>query len=428
MSTIVVIGAQWGDEGKGKVTDFLALEADIVVRYQGGNNAGHTVVADGKEFKLHLIPSGILYPDKLCLIGNGVVLDPAVFIREMEGLTSRGVSVDNLRISPRTHVVMPYHLRLDACDEQRRGTNKIGTTGRGIGPAYADKATRVGIRVADLIDPESLAASLKIALEEKNTLLNRVYDSEGFDFEEVFLKYQTYGKRLAGYVVDVSLLINNAINEGKNILFEGAQGTLLDLDHGTYPYVTSSHPIAAAACLGTGVGPTKINKVMGIAKAYITRVGEGPFPTELKNETGEYLRKRGSEFGTTTGRPRRCGWYDAVIARYAARINGLDYLAITKLDVMTGLDKIMVCTGYTYKGSKIDEFPPTLKVLAQCRPVYKEMPGWSEEISNIRDFEDLPENTKNYIKVISELSGVPIALIGVGPGREQTLLLGAKFF
>ncbi|MFZ5647385.1 MAG: adenylosuccinate synthase [Bacillota bacterium] len=423
MSSIVVIGAQWGDEGKGKVTDFLAGDADIVVRYQGGNNAGHTVVADGKEFKLHLIPSGILYSEKLCLIGNGVVLDPGVFLGEVDSLTGRGISVKNLKISPRVHVIMPYHRKLDACDEERRGAGKIGTTGRGIGPAYADKASRTGIRMADLVDPESLAERLKSAIEEKNVLLTRVFGTEGFDYNEVYSEYLKYGQRLAEFVTDVSVLTNDAISQGRNVLFEGAQGTLLDIDHGTYPYVTSSNPVAAAACLGAGVGPTKIDRVVGVAKAYITRVGEGPFPTELKDDTGEYLRNRGHEFGTTTGRPRRTGWYDAVIARYAARINGLDYLAITKLDVMTGLDRIKICTGYLYNGENITELPPTLKVLSQCIPVYEEMPGWKEDISSARKLEDLPENARNYLNRISHLSGVPIALIGVGPGREQTIIL-----
>ncbi|KJR97017.1 MAG: adenylosuccinate synthetase [Peptococcaceae bacterium BRH_c4a] len=423
MSTVVVIGAQWGDEGKGKVTDFLAGDAQMVVRYQGGNNAGHTVVADGKEFKLHLIPSGILYPEKLCLIGNGVVLDPEVFIREIDGLAGRGISVKNLRISPRTHVIMPYHRKVDACDEERRGAGKIGTTGRGIGPAYTDKVSRTGIRMADLVDPESLAERLRASIREKNELFSGVYGTGGFDYDEVYNTYLKFGQRLSGFVADVSVLTNDAIREGRNILFEGAQGTLLDIDHGTYPYVTSSNPVAAAACLGAGVGPTKINKVVGVAKAYITRVGEGPFPTELMDGTGDYLREKGCEFGTTTGRPRRCGWYDTVIARYAARINGLDYLAITKLDVMTGLEVIKICTGYSYKGESITEFPATLRVLAECKPVYEEMPGWTGDITGARNFDELPVNARNYLNRISHLSGVPIALIGVGPGREETMVL-----
>lgn len=423
MSTVVLIGAQWGDEGKGKVTDFLAARADMVVRYQGGNNAGHTVVAEGREFKLHLIPSGILYPDKKCLIGNGVVLDPAVFIDELKSLADKGINTDNLRISPRAHVIMPYHRKLDACEENRKGAGKIGTTGRGIGPAYMDKAARVGIRMGDLIDPEEFGPRLKQVLEDKNHLLKNVYNEEGFDYGEMLDTYSGYAKYLAKYVADVSVIVNEGIEQGSNILFEGAQGTLLDVDHGTYPYVTSSHPVAAAACLGAGLGPTKINKVVGVAKAYITRVGEGPFPTELKDELGEFLREKGHEFGTTTGRPRRCGWFDGVIARYAARINGLDYLAVTKLDVLTGLDKLRLCTGYRYRGGLLHEFPATLKMLAECEPVYEEMPGWQEDITQVRRYEDLPETARDYLKRISEISRVPIAVIGVGPGREETLIL-----
>ncbi|NTW04972.1 MAG: adenylosuccinate synthase [Peptococcaceae bacterium] len=423
MATVVLIGAQWGDEGKGKVTDYLARNADLVVRYQGGNNAGHTVVADGREYKLHLIPSGILYSDKQCLIGNGVVLDPQVFLREINGLIEQGISVEKLKISPRTHVIMPYHLKMDAIDEERRGTNKIGTTGRGIGPAYTDKASRVGIRIAELVDPESLAEVLENVLAEKNQLFTEYHDSTAFDYKEMLETYIEYGQKLAPFVADVSILVNDAIKEGRNILFEGAQGTLLDLDHGTYPYVTSSHPVAAAACLGTGVGPSKIDKVIGIAKAYITRVGEGPFPTELNDENGEYLRREGFEFGTTTGRPRRCGWFDAVISRYAARINGLDYLAVTKLDVLSGLEKILICNEYQLDGKVITEFPTTIKELSRCKPVYQEMPGWKEDITKIRKLEDLPANARKYLEKISELSGVPVAIIGVGPGRDQTLML-----
>ncbi len=423
MSTVVLIGAQWGDEGKGKVTDFLAARADMVVRYQGGNNAGHTVVADGREFKLHLIPSGILYPGKPCLIGNGVVLDPEVFLQELENLESRGIKTDNLRISPRAHVIMPYHRKLDACEENRKGANKIGTTGRGIGPAYGDKAARVGIRMADLIDPEEFGPKLKKIIEDKNELLQKYYGEDGFSYQEVFETYSRYGQRLAKYVEDVSVIINQGIDGGKHILFEGAQGTLLDLDHGTYPFVTSSHPVAAAACLGAGLGPTKINKVMAVAKAYVTRVGEGPFPTELKDDLGNYLRERGHEFGTTTGRPRRCGWFDGVVARYSTRINGLDYLAITKLDVLTGLETLKICTGYNYRGELITEFPPTLKVLAECQPVYVEMPGWKEDISSVKKFDDLPETARAYLGRISQISGVPVAIVGVGPGREQTLIM-----
>jgi len=422
MSTVVLIGAQWGDEGKGKITDFLAEKADVVVRYQGGNNAGHTVVTDGKEFKLHLIPSGILYPGKLCLIGNGVVIDPAVLIAELENLAAQKISTENLRISPRAHVIFPYHQRLDRCEEERKGARKIGTTCRGIGPAYMDKAARTGIRVADLIDPEEFPARLEDALQEKNRLLNQVYGTDGFAYAEILAAYSKYAEIIKPYVADVSIIVNEAIVRGQNVLCEGAQGTLLDLDHGTYPYVTSSHPVAGAACLGAGFGPTKINRVVGVAKAYITRVGEGPFPTELKDVLGDHIRTRGHEFGTTTGRPRRCGWFDGVVARYATRINGLDCLAITKLDVLSGLEKVKLCTAYRYRGELITEFPATLKVLAECEPVYEEFPGWAEDISGIRRYADLPANAKNYLARLADLARVPVALISVGPSREQTIV------
>jgi adenylosuccinate synthase len=423
MSTVVLIGAQWGDEGKGKVTDFLAEKADMVVRYQGGNNAGHTVVVEDQEFKLHLIPSGILYSDKACIIGNGTVIDPAVLIEELKSLRARGVNTDNLRISPKAHVIMPYHQSIDAADEESKGNQKIGTTGRGIGPAYMDKAARVGIRMADLVDDEEFPRVLENALAQKNRLLTEYYGVSGYDFNELLKEYQGYAQELLSYVEDVSVLVNGAIEQGKNVLFEGAQGTLLDLDHGTYPFVTSSHPVAASACLGTGIGPTKIDKVIGVAKAYVTRVGEGPFPTELSDATGEYIRKQGHEFGTTTGRPRRCGWFDAVVARYSARINGLDFLAITKLDVLSGLDTIKICTGYKYKGELLTEFPESRKVLSACEPNYEEYPGWKEDISGVQKFEDLPDTAQRYMQRLSEVSGVPVGIIGVGPRRSQTIFL-----
>lgn len=423
MSTVVLIGAQWGDEGKGKVTDFLAEKADMVVRYQGGNNAGHTVVVDDREFKLHLIPSGILYPGKFCIIGNGTVIDPGVLIEELKRLRDRGVNTDNLRISPKAHVIMPYHRSIDAADEESKGNQKIGTTGRGIGPAYMDKAARVGIRMVDLIDKEEFPRVLENALNQKNRLLTEYYGVSGYDYKEMLETYQGYARELRPYVEDISVLVNDAIEQGKNVLFEGAQGTLLDLDHGTYPYVTSSHPVAASACLGTGIGPTKIDKVVGVAKAYVTRVGEGPFPTELFDATGEYIREQGHEFGTTTGRPRRCGWFDAVVARYSARINGLDYLAITKLDVLTGLDTIKICTGYKYRGEVLTEFPVSRKVLSECEPHYEEFPGWKEDISGVRKFEDLPDTAKKYMQRLAEVSGVPVGIIGVGPKRSQTIIM-----
>lgn len=427
MSTVVLIGAQWGDEGKGKVTDFLAEKADIIVRFQGGNNAGHTVVVDDAEFKLHLIPSGILYPEKLCVIGNGVVIDPQVLLQELASLEERGVPIGQLRISQRAHVIMPYHRLLDAVEEEQKGDAKIGTTKRGIGPTYTDKASRVGIRMVDLVDKEDFPKMLAANVNRKNELFEKMFNTEGFTFEEVLAEYQTYADKLEPMVDDVSVLVHSAIKEGKNVLFEGAQGTLLDLDHGTYPYVTSSHPTAAAACLGTGVGPTAINRVLGIAKAYTTRVGEGPFPTELLDDLGEEIRRNGNEFGTTTGRPRRCGWFDAVILRYAARISGLDSLAITKLDVLSGLPVIKLCSGYRYKGEIIKEFPASLRELAKCEPVYEEFPGWTEDISNVTKYEDLPANAKRYLERIEELTEVKIAIIGVGVKRTQTIILEDLF-
>lgn len=423
MSTVVVIGAQWGDEGKGKVTDFLAEKADMVVRYMGGNNAGHTVVVGDREFKLHLIPSGILYPDKMCIIGSGVVIDPAGLLKELESLEKQGISTANLRISQRAHVIFPYHQKLDQMEEDSKGSNKIGTTCRGIGPAYTDKSARVGIRIIDLLDKEEFPALLERNMETKNHLLTEVYGSDSLDFHNVLDSFSSYAEAIRKYVCDTSVVVNDTIRQGKNVLFEGAQGTLLDLDHGTYPYVTSSHPTAGAACLGAGIGPTKIDRVIGVAKAYTTRVGEGPFPTELNDETGAYIRKQGGEFGTTTGRPRRCGWFDGVVSRYSVRINGLDYLAITKLDVLSGLEKVRICTGYKYRDEFIEEFPASLKVLKECVPVYEEFPGWNEDISGARKLEDLPPQARRYLERISEVSGAPIALIGVGSRRSQTILL-----
>lgn len=422
MSTVVVIGAQWGDEGKGKVTDFLAEKADMVVRYMGGNNAGHTVVVDDREFKLHLIPSGILYPDKICVIGSGVVIDPAVLLEELESLGRRGIGVENLRISQRAHIIFPYHQKLDQVEEERKGSSKIGTTCRGIGPAYTDKSARVGIRVIDLLDREEFETLLQRNIEDKMDLLKEVYGCESLDYSSVLDSYRGYAESLKRYVCDTSVVVNNAIKQGKNVLFEGAQGTLLDLDHGTYPYVTSSHPTAGAACLGAGIGPTKIGRVIGVAKAYTTRVGEGPFPTELQDSAGAYIRKQGAEVGTTTGRPRRCGWFDGVVARYSARINGLDYLAITKLDILSGLDKVKICTGYNYRGEIMEEFPASLKVLKECTPIYEEFGGWQEDISGARKLADLPSGARKLLDRISEVSGTPVALIGVGSRRSQTIL------
>ncbi|MDD4334035.1 MAG: adenylosuccinate synthase [Desulfotomaculaceae bacterium] len=422
MSTVVVIGAQWGDEGKGKVTDFLAEKADMVVRYMGGNNAGHTVVVEDHEYKMHLIPSGILYPDKMCIIGSGVVIDPAVLLRELDSLEKQGISTANLRISQRAHVIFPYHQKLDQMEEERKGNNKIGTTCRGIGPAYTDKSARAGIRIIDLLDKEEFPILLKANIGSKNQILTEVYDGASLDYGEILDNFSGYAEALKKYVCDTSLLVNDAIQQKKNIVFEGAQGTLLDLDHGTYPFVTSSHPTAGAACLGAGIGPTRIDRVIGVAKAYTTRVGEGPFPTELNDETGALIRKQGGEYGTTTGRSRRCGWFDGVVGRYAVRINGLDYLAITKMDVLSGLEKIRICTGYNYRGDVIKEFPASLKVLNECVPVYEDFPGWSEDITGAGKLADLPVRARRYLDRISEISGAPIALIGVGSGRAQTIL------
>ncbi|WP_418791206.1 adenylosuccinate synthase [Phosphitispora sp. TUW77] len=427
MPSVVLIGGQWGDEGKGKVTDFLAEKADIVVRYQGGNNAGHTVVVGEEEFKLHLIPSGILYPDTICVIGNGVVIDPAVLIAELDYLAEKGISTDNLLISERAHIIMPYHKKLDEVTEISRGTGKIGTTKRGIGPVYMDKAGRIGIRFIDLLDKDVFSSLVKNNLEEKNKLLDQVYNSECFNANAIIEEYTTYADRLRKYAADTSILIYNMLRAGKNVLFEGAQGTLLDLDHGTYPFVTSSHPIAGAACTGAGVGPTEINKVLGIIKAYTTRVGEGPFPTELQNEAGQHLARKGHEVGTTTGRPRRCGWFDAVISRYTARINGLTNMAVTKLDVLTGLETLKICIGYKRGNEVISDFPASLKVLAECEPVYEEMPGWTEDITKITAFDELPKGAQNYLNRLNQLTGVPISIIGVGSRRSQTLIIDNLF-
>ncbi|MDD2233327.1 MAG: adenylosuccinate synthase [Desulfitobacteriaceae bacterium] len=424
MAAVVLIGAQWGDEGKGKITDFLAEKANMIIRTSGGNNAGHTVVVNGKEFKLHLIPSGILYPDKTCVIANGVVIDPAVLIQELNYLKERGVETSKLLISSNAHVIMPYHCLLDGLEENARGDGKIGTTKRGIGPAYMDKTARNGIRMIDLVDPEEFALKLRSNLDQKNAIITKVYGAEALKFEEIHKEYSEYADKLREYVTDSSLAIDQTIKAGNKVLFEGAQGTLLDLDHGTYPYVTSSSPIAGGACIGAGVGPTQIDRVVAVIKAYTTRVGEGPFPTELSDETGARIQKNGFEFGTTTGRARRCGWFDAVIARYAVRINGISDFAVTKLDVLTGLDTVKICIGYTTQGQRVDEFPQGQKTLKQCVPIYEEMPGWQEDITKIEKFEDLPRNARNYILRLEELTGVKATIVAVGPGREQTIVRG----
>ncbi|MDI3518857.1 MAG: adenylosuccinate synthase [Caldanaerobacter sp.] len=425
MSVTVIVGAQWGDEGKGKITDYLAERSEVVVRYQGGNNAGHTVEKDGVQYKLHLIPSGILYPDKICVIGNGVVVDPSALLKEIEDLKAKGVEVkeDNLKISDRAHVVFPYHIKEDELEEKGKGDEDLGTTKKGIGPCYRDKTERIGIRMCDLMNAEVFREKLKKNLERKNKIFKDIYGEEGFDFEQIFETYREYAERLRPYVTDTSVLLYNLAKEGKKILFEGAQGTLLDLDFGTYPYVTASHPVAGGATVGAGIGPTMIENVIGVVKAYTTRVGKGPFPTELKDEIGDFLREKGYEYGTTTGRPRRCGWIDIVMLRYAVRVSGITSLALTKLDTLAGLEKIKICTGYKINGKIIEDFPASLEELKMCEPIYEEMEGWSENIQDVRSFEDLPLNAKKYVKRLEELVGVEFSIISVGPEREETIVL-----
>ncbi|MEB3332827.1 MAG: adenylosuccinate synthase [Synechococcaceae cyanobacterium] len=423
MANVVVIGAQWGDEGKGKITDLLSRSADVVVRYQGGVNAGHTIVVDDRVLKLHLIPSGILYPDTTCLIGSGTVVDPKVMLGELDMLLACGIEVSGLKLASTAHVTMPYHRLLDQAMEQRRGDRRIGTTGRGIGPTYADKAERNGIRVLDLLDAERLRQRLMGPLEEKNELLSRVYGLEPLDPEAVITEYAGYGQRLAPHVVDCIRTIHEAARSRKNILFEGAQGTLLDLDHGTYPYVTSSNPVSGGACIGAGVGPTLIDRVIGVAKAYTTRVGEGPFPTELEGSLNDHLCDRGGEFGTTTGRRRRCGWFDGVIGRYAVEVNGLDCLAITKLDVLDELDEILVCVAYELDGRRIEHFPSSAEDFARCRPVFETLPGWQCSTAACRRLEDLPAAAMAYLRYLAELMEVPIAIVSLGAQRDQTIVV-----
>jgi adenylosuccinate synthase len=423
MSIITLVGTQWGDEGKGKLVDLLAEDAQLVVRYQGGNNAGHTVVHKGQEFIFHLVPSGILHPGTLCILGNGVVIDPEALIEEMGILTERGVILSNLRISERAHLIMPYHRFLDELQEQARGDKRIGTTSRGIGPVYVDKVGRCGIRVADLLEEGSFEELLARNLAEKNLLFEKIYNTKQCDKDEILSDYLGYAEQLKEYISDVSSVIHKAYREGSNILFEGAQGTLLDLDEGTYPYVTSSHPIAGGASIGTGIGPTKIDRVVGAAKAYTTRVGEGPFPIEELGPVGQRMREEGREYGATTGRPRRCGWFDVVAVRHAVQANGLASIAITKLDILGGLGKIKICTGYRYKGSLIRNFPSSIRVIQECQPVYEEMDGWDDDISQAETYDELPNATRTYLARIQELLGVRISIISVGPERGQTIIL-----
>ena len=428
MANVIIVGTQWGDEGKGKIVDLLAENADMVVRFQGGNNAGHTMVVRGEQFICHLIPSGILQ-GKTCIIGNGVVVDPAVLLKEIDGLSARGVDAGprNLKICEKAHLIMPYHRQVDHAREKFKGDKKIGTTGRGIGPAYEDKVTRRGIRFADLLDPEVFAEKVETILDEKNFYLKNYLSSETLDAKEIIEEYQAYAQRLAPHVTNISIVINDAIKTGRQVLFEGAQGTHLDIDHGTYPFVTSSNTLAGNACCGAGVGPKKIDAVIGIVKAYTTRVGQGPFTAELFDDIGDAIQKKGAEFGATTGRRRRCGWLDTVILRNSVRLNGLTGLAITKLDVLDGLEYIKICTGYKYRGELIEHFPASLTVLAECKPVYETLPGWSENISDIKNQENFPVNVLNYLDRIAELTQTPIHIISVGADREQTIVLKNPF-
>lgn len=423
MSTVVVVGTQWGDEGKGKITDFLAESAEVVARYQGGNNAGHTILIQNKKYKLHLIPSGIFYSNKICVIGNGMVLNPAALIEEIQYIHDNGYKTDNLRISDRAHLIMPYHLLLDGLEEDRKGSNKIGTTRKGIGPCYMDKAARNGIRIADLMDAGEFERKLRHLVAEKNHVIEQVYGSKGLDVETILTEYLGYAEILRPYVTDTSVVLNNAIDDGKRVLFEGAQGVMLDIDQGTYPFVTSSNPTAGGVCIGSGVGPTKIHQVIGVAKAYTTRVGDGPFPTELNNETGDWIREKGNEYGTTTGRPRRVGWFDSVVVRHARRVSGITGLSLNSIDVLSGLETVKICTSYKYRGEVIDHYPASLNMLAECEAVYEELPGWSEDLSNVKSLDELPSNARHYLERISQLSGIPIAIFSVGRNREQTNLV-----
>jgi adenylosuccinate synthase len=423
LANVVVIGAQWGDEGKGKITDLLSKSADVVVRYQGGVNAGHTVVVQGQTFKLHLIPSGILYPKTECIIGCGTVIDPKVLIEELDRLVELNIPTDKLLISQTAHVTMPYHRIIDVASEEARGSHKIGTTGRGIGPTYSDKSERMGIRVQDMMDAEAFRKQTIWTVEHKNEILAKLYNLPPLDPEAVVAEYLGYAERLRPHVINTSIVIYDAVRKRRNILFEGAQGTLLDLDHGTYPYVTSSNPVAGGACVGTGVGPTTIDRVIGVAKAYTTRVGEGPFPTEQTGDIGEFLGDRGAEFGTTTGRKRRCGWFDGVIGRYAVRINGMDCMAITKLDVLDELDEIQVCVAYEIHGKRTTDFPDSARDFAACNPIYKTLPGWKQSTSECRTLEDLPPAALKYLNFLADLMEVPISIVSLGPSRDQTIIV-----
>lgn len=420
MSSVVVVGTQWGDEGKGKITDFLSQNAEVVARYQGGDNAGHTIIFDGVTYKVHLIPSGIFFDDKVCVLGNGMVINPKSFLKEVAYLHDHDISTDNLRISNRAHVILPYHIKLDGLQEEEKGIHKIGTTNKGIGPAYMDKSSRMGIRIADLLDKDVFYEKLQQNVNEKNRLFEKVYEVDPVDVDEIFEEFYAYGQKMAPYVCDTSVVLNDAIDEGRRVLFEGAQGVMLDIDQGTYPFVTSSNPVAGGVTIGSGVGPTKINNVVGVSKAYTTRVGDGPFPTELDDEIGDQIREVGREYGTTTGRPRRVGWFDSVVVRHARRVSGITDLSLNSIDVMSGIDTVKICVAYRYKGEVMEEFPASLSVLAECEPIYEEMPGWKEDITGVKTLDELPDNARHYLERISQLTGIPLSIFSVGPDRTQT--------
>ena len=428
MSTVVITGTQWGDEGKGKIVDYLAQQAETVVRFQGGSNAGHTVMVDGEDYKLRLLPSGILYKGTHNIIANGVVVDPKVMLQEMDAMEARGIDVSGIRLSDRAHVVLPYHRLMDGLEDEQKGAGKIGTTKNGIGPCYIDRDDRIGIRVCEWMEPEVFAEKLKVNLARKNRELQALYNHEPLDFDEIYKEYMGYADRLRPYVCDAITLLNDEIDAGRKVLFEGAQATMLDIDYGTYPYCTASHPISGGVAVGAGVSPKKIGKVFGVVKAYCTRVGEGPFPTEQLNEIGDKLREKGHEYGVVTGRPRRTGWLDAVVVRYAGVISGIDYMAITRLDILDSFDEIKMCVGYKYKGEILKLVPASLKVVAECEPVYETFEGWKTDISGIRKYEDLPEKARKYVERMAEVTGIDVGIVSVGPNRDQTIVVAKEIF
>ncbi|ANN63626.1 adenylosuccinate synthase [Brachyspira hyodysenteriae] len=423
MASVIIVGTQWGDEGKGKIVDYLAENCEYVVRSQGGSNAGHTVVVDNIKYKLRLLPSGILHKDKVCVIGNGVVIEPKVFLSEIDSLIEKKVNISNLKISDRAHVLMPYHKILDELQEEDLGENKLGTTKNGIGPCYMDKSSRLGIRIVDLMNKETFAKKLKFNVELKNKLLKKLYNHDGVNYDELLKEYLEYAEKLRPFVADTTTILNKAIKEKKNILFEGAQATMLDLDHGTYPFVTSSYPAAGGACTGSGVGPRKIDNVIGVVKAYATRVGEGPFPSELFDDVGQFIRDKGGEYGTVTGRARRCGWLDACVVKYASYVNGLDSIAITRLDILDELDKLKICVAYKYNGEILEGYPADLDILSKVEPVYEEFEGWKTSTRDIREYDKLPENAKKYLKRLSEVIETDISIVSVGAGRDETIII-----